>query len=123
MERYYQNSHEWVVIEGDTARIGISDHAQETLGDIVFAELPPIGTSAIQGEEIAVIESMKAASPVNSPISGRVAEVNTILTGSPEKINIDPEGEGWMFTLTEISTNQLASLMDELSYKKYLKKQ
>ena len=120
MERYYLKSHEWVVVEGDIARVGISDHAQDSLGDIVFIELPKVNTSAVQGEEIAVIESMKAASPVNSPLSGTVAELNSSLVKSPEKINSDPHGEGWMFTLTGIIIDEIGSLMDEQTYQSFL---
>ncbi len=120
MERYYLKSHEWVIIEGETARVGISDHAQESLGDIVFVELPKVNSSATQGEEIAVIESMKAASPINSPLTGTVAELNSSLVKSPEKINSDAEGEGWMFTLTGVSNDEIDALMDEQTYQKFL---
>lgn len=120
MVRHYLASHEWVVIEGDTARVGISEHAQEALGDIAFVDLPKVGTSVKQGEEALVIESMKAASPVNSPLDGTIAEVNSSLTGSPEKVNSDPMGEGWIFTITGFNPEQLNSLLDESSYQSSL---
>lgn len=116
MERHYLASHEWVVIEGNIARVGISQHAQEALGDIAFVDLPKVGTTVKQGEEALVIESMKAASPVNSPLDGTIAEVNSSLTGSPEKVNTDPTGDGWIFTVTEFNKEQIQSLMDESSY-------
>lgn len=92
----YAKSHEWAKIEEDTATIGITHFAQEQLGDITFIELPEIGSTLNQGDEIGSIESVKAASEIYSPVSGEVVEVNTLLEEAPEKINEDPYGEGWI---------------------------
>lgn len=92
----YTKEHEWVRIEGDTATFGISDHAQEALGDIVFVELPEIGRKLAPGDAFAVVESVKAVSDVYAPVGGEVIEVNEELEGEPEKINSDPYGSGWI---------------------------
>lgn len=92
----YTREHEWVRIEGDTATFGISDHAQEALGDIVFVELPEIGRELSSGDAFAVVESVKAVSDVYAPVGGEVIEVNEALEGEPEKINTDPYGAGWI---------------------------
>jgi glycine cleavage system H protein len=92
----YTRTHEWARIEGDTATVGITDHAQEELGDVVFVELPEVGSSVRAGEPFGTIESVKAVSDLYSPVSGEVAEVNTSLEESPEKVNEDPYGEGWL---------------------------
>ncbi len=120
MERHYLKTHEWVTIEGTIARVGISHHAQDALGDIMFIELPKVGSTAEQSKEIVAIESMKAASPVHSPLSGTVAEINSSLVKSPETVNSDPEGDGWLFTLQDFSEAELSELMDEQSYQNYL---
>ena len=92
----YTKEHEWVRIEGDTATVGITDHAQEALGDIVFVELPEIGRAVAPGEAFAVVESVKAVSDVYAPVGGEVVEVNAELEGAPEKVNTDPYGAGWI---------------------------
>ena len=92
----YTKEHEWVRIEGDTATVGITDHAQEALGDIVFVELPEIGRTVAPGEAFAVVESVKAVSDVYAPVGGEVVEVNAELEGAPEKVNTDPYGAGWI---------------------------
>ena len=92
----YTKEHEWARIEGDTATVGITDHAQEALGDIVFVELPEIGRTVAPGEAFAVVESVKAVSDVYAPVGGEVVEVNAELEGAPEKVNTDPYGAGWI---------------------------
>ena len=92
----YTKEHEWVRIEGDTATVGITDHAQEALGDIVFVELPEIGRTVAPGEAFAVVESVKAVSDVYAPVGGEIVEVNAELEGAPEKVNTDPYGAGWI---------------------------
>ena len=92
----YTRNHEWARIEGDTATVGITDHAQEELGDVVFVELPQVGSSVEAGEPFGTIESVKAVSDLYSPVSGEVVDVNNTLEESPEKVNEDPYGEGWL---------------------------
>src|SRR3954451_3253648 len=99
MTTYFTREHEWVRVEGDTATVGISDHAQEQLGDIVFAEVPEAGRRVGQRQEAAVVESVKAASDVYAPVSGEVIEGNNALGDDPSLINSDPEGQGWFFKL------------------------
>ncbi len=123
MERFYSLSHEWVAIEGTTARVGISDHAQSTLGDIVFADLPKTGITVAADEEVIILESMKAASPVHSPISGTISEINSSLVKKPETINSDPLGSGWLFTLTGVDANETEKLMPESIYLEFIKNQ
>lgn len=113
----YSKSHEWVRDEGDgTATVGITDHAQELLGDLVFVELPEVGESAEQAGECAVVESVKAASDVYSPLSGEVTAVNTKLADSPELVNDSPYGDGWIFRIRLADPNQLAGLLDAAGY-------
>jgi glycine cleavage system H protein len=99
MSLYFTREHEWVRVEGDTATVGISDHAQEQLGDIVFAEVPETGKRLSKGQEAAVVESVKAASDVYSPVSGEVVDGNSKVADDPSIVNSDPEGEGWFFKL------------------------
>jgi len=115
-DRKYTKSHEWVKIDGTTATIGISNHAQEALGDITFVELPKKGSAARQGSPCGVIESVKAASDLNSPLSGTVAEVNESLETAPESLNNDAYGEGWIFTLSNVNAAEAAGLMDAAAY-------
>ncbi len=119
-DRKYTESHEWVKINGSVATVGISDHAQDSLGDITFIELPAIGTEVKKGTECCVIESIKAASDINSPISGTIAEVNTILETKPEEINTSPYESGWIFKLKDFNLSELESLMDSNAYEKFL---
>jgi glycine cleavage system H protein len=116
MTTYFTKDHEWVRVEGNNATVGISSHAQEQLGDIVFAEAPPAGRSLRKGEEAAVVESVKAASDVYSPISGTVIEGNPALSDDPAIINNDPEGAGWFFKLEVTDPSELEGLMDEAAY-------
>ena len=113
----YTKSHEWVRNEGDgTVTIGITDHAQEQLGDLVFVDLPEVGSKLSVGDDCAVVESVKAASDVYSPVSGEVVEVNEALDGSPETINEDAFGDGWMFKLRLDSADELEALLDADAY-------
>ena len=121
MTVYFTKEHEWVRVEGDTATIGISDHAQEALGDIVFAEVPDAGRQLAKGQEAAVVESVKAASDVFAPVSGEVVEGNPALADDPAIINRDPEGEGWFFKLKLADPGQLEGLMDEAAYRDWVK--
>jgi glycine cleavage system H protein len=115
-ELKYTKSHEWVRIDDDVATIGITDHAQELLGDLVFVELPEVGTELGAGAECAVVESVKAASDVYSPLSGEVLEVNELLAEAPETINQDAYEEGWIFRLRISDESELDALMDADSY-------
>lgn len=114
----YTEDHEWVRAEGDgTAVVGITNYAQEQLGELVFIELPNVGREVTQGEEAAVIESVKAASELHSPASGTVIEVNDALNEEPSKVNEDPHGEGWFYKIKLGDLDELDSLMDEASYR------
>lgn len=119
----FGKSHEWVKVEGDVATIGISDYAQKQLGDIVFIELPDVGTSLEQAKQFGTIESTKAANELYSPISGEVIEVNSDLVNSPQLINEDPFGKGWMMKVKLSDTAQLDSLLDEAGYKELVAKE
>jgi glycine cleavage system H protein len=120
MTTYFTKDHEWVRVEGNQATVGISSHAQEQLGDIVFAEAPDAGRSLRKGEEAAVVESVKAASDVYSPISGTVVEGNPALADDPAIINNDPEGAGWFFKLEVTDPSELEGLMDEAAYRSFV---
>lgn len=115
-ELQYTRSHEWVRTEGDTATIGITDHAQDELGDIVFVELPEAGRQVTKGGEAAVVESVKAASDVYSPVSGKVVAVNEALSDKPETINEDAYGEGWLFVLQPSEPDQMNELLSPDDY-------
>lgn len=115
----FLDSHEWARQEDDgTITVGISDHAQELLGDIVFVELPDIGKNIEKKGDVAVVESVKAASDVYSPISGEVTQVNQVLSDNPEIINTSPYEEGWFFKIKPQDINELAELLDSEAYKK-----
>jgi glycine cleavage system H protein len=116
----YSRDHEYVRIDGDVATIGITDHAQSQLGDIVFVELPEIGGNLEQGGGAAVVESVKAASDVYAPLSGEVLEVNKALESEPAKVNVDPLGEGWFFKLRIRDKSQLESMMDKAAYERFV---
>jgi glycine cleavage system H protein len=119
-EKRYSEDHEWVQIDGDVAVVGISNHAQEQLGDIVFVELPDVGKTLEKGKEAAVVESVKAASEIYSPADGEVLEVNEALNDEPAKVNSAPEGDGWFFKMKLSDPGQLDSLMDEAAYKAFV---
>lgn len=117
MTTYYTKDHEYLRVEGDTATVGITDYAQHQLGDVVFVELPAVGKSFKAGAEVAVVESVKAASDVYAPASGEVVAVNDALPDSPATINEDPAGKGWFIKIRLADKGELAALMDEAAYK------
>ena len=112
----YLSTHEWVLIEGDVATVGISDHAQAALGDLVYVELPEAGSSIAAGDSVAVVESVKAASDTYAPVSGEVIEINEVLDGSPDRINDDPYGDGWMYKVQMEDPGEVEDLLDAESY-------
>ena len=116
----YSKDHEWVRMEGDAAVVGISDYAQEQLGEIVFVELPDVGKKLKKGDQAAVIESVKAASEVYTPVPGEVSEVNGKLDATPAKVNTDATGEGWLFKVSLSDPGELDEMMDEGDYKAYV---
>ena len=121
MSLYFTKEHEWIRVDGDTATVGISDHAQQALGDIVFAEVPSVGKSLARGDDAAVVESVKAASDVYAPVSGEVTSGNDALGDDPALVNRDPEGEGWFFKLKLADHSELEALMDEGAYREWIK--
>lgn len=115
----YLESHEWARAEADgTVTVGISDHAQSALGDLVFVDVPEVGRALTKGAQAAVVESVKAASDVYSPVSGEVVAVNEALSGSPELVNQDPYGQGWLFKVKASNTAELSDLLDAAAYGK-----
>ncbi|MDC8755302.1 glycine cleavage system protein GcvH [Erythrobacter sp. sf7] len=118
--RYFTDEHEWIDVAGDVATVGITDYAQGQLGDIVFVELPAVGTTVEKGKDAAVVESVKAASDVYAPIDGEVTETNGALEDDPALVNTAPEGEGWFFKMTIADAGQLEGLMDEAAYKDFV---
>ncbi len=119
-ERRFTEEHEWVLLEGDTASIGISDYAQEQLGDVVYVELPEAGAKFDEGAEIATVESVKAASEIYAPVAGEVVEVNGALDDDPSLVNSDPLGDGWFFKIKVADAAATAKLMDDNAYKEYV---
>lgn len=119
-ERKYTQDHEWILVEGDIGTVGISDHAQDQLGDVVYVELPEQGAALEQGGQAATVESVKAASEVYAPASGEVVEANAALADNPGLVNSDPLGEGWFFKLKISNAAELDKLMDEAAYGKYV---
>ena len=120
MTTYFTREHEWIRVEGDTATVGISSHAQEALGDIVFAEAPEAGRQVSKGQEAAVVESVKAASDVYAPVSGEIVEGNPAIADDPSVINSDPEGDGWFFKIKLSDPGELDGLMDETAYREWV---
>jgi glycine cleavage system H protein len=118
---HYTRDHEYVRLEGDAAVVGITNYAQSQLGDVVFVELPGVGTSLVKGKQVAVVESVKAASEVYAPLSGEVIAINESLTEAPGKINEDPAGDGWFLKMTLANPAELEGLMDEAGYEAFLK--
>lgn len=116
----YTKEHEWIKVEGDRATIGITDYAQQELGDVVFAELPKPGTKLTAGKSLGTVESVKAVSEIYSPASGEVIEANGELTNSPEKINEDPHGAAWLVRLKLSDPKEIANLMDAGAYEAYV---
>jgi glycine cleavage system H protein len=119
-DKRYTKEHEWVLLDGDIATVGITDHAQEQLGDVVFVELPEVNREVTAGEACAVVESVKAASDLYAPLTGKVVETNAELTDEPGLVNGDAEGEGWFFKLEIDDTAAFDALMDEEAYSEYL---
>ena len=122
MSRYFTEDHEWVDIDGDIGTVGISEYAQSQLGDIVFVDVPEDGKQLTKGDEAAVVESVKAASDVYSPVSGTVIEGNTALDDEPALVNSDAEGEGWFFKITLSDLSEVEELMDESAYEAFVAK-
>lgn len=120
MTLYFTREHEWLAVEGGTATVGVTDYAQAQLGDVVFVELPAAGRVVAKGKEAAVVESVKAASDVYSPVSGTVTEANAALEGDPALVNSAPEGGGWFFKLTLSDMAELDGLMDAAAYKAWV---
>ena len=121
MTLYFTREHEWIRVESNVATVGISDHAQQALGDIVFAEVPEAGRELAKGQEAAVVESVKAASDVYAPVGGTVTEGNQAVADDPALVNRDPEGEGWFFKLELKDPGELDGLMDEAAYRDWVK--
>lgn len=117
----YSEEHEWIRVEGDTGTIGITQYAQEQLGDVVFVDLPAAGRKVAKGESVAVVESVKAASDIYAPVSGDVIESNTALADTPGDVNAEPMGKGWFFKLKISDKGELAGLMDEAAYAAFVK--
>jgi glycine cleavage system H protein len=117
----FTKDHEWVRLDGDVATIGITEFAQDQLGDVVFVELPAIGKKLEQGKDAAVVESVKAASEVYAPLDGEVTEINDALTGDPALVNGDPTGGAWFFKMRITDTSQLDGLLDKAAYDAYVK--
>jgi len=120
MARYFTDEHEWIDIEGDTATVGITDYAQEQLGDIVFIELPDVGAMIDKGKDAAVVESVKAASDVYAPLTGEVTEANPALEEDPALVNTSPEEDGWFFKMTVGNKGELEGLMDAKAYEAFV---
>ncbi|WP_448203354.1 glycine cleavage system protein GcvH [Azospirillum sp. sgz302134] len=119
----YTKDHEWVRVEGDVGTVGVSDHAQHQLGDVVFVELPDVGRTLQQGKEAAVVESVKAASDVYAPVSGEVTEINQALVDDPSLVNAGAETQGWFFKIRLSNPAELDALMDETAYKAFVEGQ
>ena len=117
---YYSEEHEWISVDGNTGTVGITDFAQEQLGDIVFAEVTKENEEVTKDDEVAVVESVKAASDIFSPVSGRISEVNVLLENAPETINNDPLENGWIFKITITNPDELDDLMDLDSYNEFV---
>ncbi len=116
----YTEEHEWLRVEGDLVVVGITDHASEQLGDVVFVELPEPGTEVAKDDEVAVIESVKAASDILAPVDGEIVEVNEAIVDEPGKVNEDPTGDGWFFKMKLADLSVIDSYMDEAAYKEFI---
>ena len=123
MSMRYTKEHEWISLDGDVATVGITNHAQEQLGDVVFVELPAVGRKLQKGGDAAVVESVKAASEVYAPVSGEVTEVNKALEGEPAMVNRDPEGAAWFLKVRLKDKSELDGLMDAAAYKAFVAEQ
>jgi glycine cleavage system H protein len=116
----YTKEHEWVRVDGDIGTIGITDHAQQELGDIVYVDLPKVGTKITQGATAGSVESVKAVSDIYAPVSGEVTEINLILADAPEKLNQDPHGEAWLMKVRLSAPAEVAKLLSAAEYQKYI---
>ena len=116
----YTREHEWVLVESDTGTIGITDHAQHELGDIVYVDLPKVGTTLSQGKTLGSVESVKAVSDIYSPVNGEVIEINTLLADKPETLNEDPHGTAWLVKVRLSQPDQINSLLSSADYQTYL---
>ena len=122
MSRYFTEDHEWIDLDGEVGTVGISEYAQGQLGDIVFVDVPEEGKQLTKGDEAAVVESVKAASDVYSPVSGTVIEGNAALADEPSLVNSDPEAEGWFYKITLTDPSEVEELMDEVAYASFVAK-
>lgn len=116
----FTEEHEWLEVEGDLVVVGITSHAAEQLGDVVFVELPEVGREVSKDDEVVVIESVKAASDILAPLDGEIVEVNEAIVEDPGKVNEDPEGDAWFFKLKVEDLSELEDMMDEAAYKKFI---
>ncbi len=116
----YTEEHEWLLPEGDVLVVGVTEHAAEQLGDVVFVDLPEPGTAVTKGDEVAVIESVKAASDILAPVDGEIVEVNEALTDNPGLVNEDPLGKGWFFKIKPANMSDIDEFMDEAAYKEFI---
>ena len=119
----YSKDHEWLTMDGEIATIGITTFAQQQLGDVVFVELPAVGKTVVKGDEVAVVESVKAAAEVYTPVSGEVSEINAALDSTPETVNSDPQGDAWFFKIRISDAAELDDLMDSDSYDEFAVKE
>jgi glycine cleavage system H protein len=117
----YSNEHEWIRVEGNVGTIGITNYAQEQLGDVVFVDVPAVGRKVSKGESVAVVESVKAASDIFAPVSGEIVEGNAALADSPGDVNAEPMGKGWFFKIKLSNKSELDGLMDEAAYNTFVK--
>lgn len=117
---FFSKSHEWARVDGEVAVIGITDYAQQQLGDVVFVELPDIGVTLAQGDQCGVVESVKAASEVYTPVGGDVTEVNEALSDDPARVNADALGDGWFFKIKLADPSEISSLMEKADYEKFI---
>jgi len=116
---YYSEEHEWITVDGDIGTVGITDYAQEQLGDVVFVDISKVGEDVAKGDDVGVVESVKAASDIYSPVSGTITEANPVLDDAPETVNAEARGGGWMFKITLSDTGELDGLMDADGYKTF----
>lgn len=120
MTRFFTKDHEWIEVEGEAGTVGITDYAQGQLGDITFVELPEVGRLVDKGESVAVVDSVKAASDVYTPVTGTISDANGALEGEPELVNSDAEKGGWLFRLSLANLDELGGLMDRTAYDAYI---
>ena len=120
---YYSKDHEWIRVDGDRGTVGITDHAQQQLGDVVYVELPSVGASYSHGDTFGSVESVKAVSELYLPVTGEIVDANAALADQPELVNSDPHGEGWMVVVKIAKADELGSLMRAADYEKYVKEE